>query len=100
MLSQLILHGMQVNDENRIKFNQDLALQLLESEVEFPIDFEDAWTWLSWYDKSTGKRALLNCGFVEELDFHISAEATTTGISAIPKESIFLTSLTFTLIRN
>ena len=47
MLSQLILHGMQVNDENRIKFNQDLALQLLESEVEYPIDFEDAWTWLS-----------------------------------------------------
>ena len=74
-----------------IEFNQDLALQLLESEVEFPVDFEDAWIWLGYSRKDVAKRSLLNCGFIEELDFQISAEAITTGISAISKESIFLT---------
>jgi len=74
-----------------IEFNQDLALQLLESEVEFPVDFEDAWVWLGYSRKDVAKRSLLNCGFIEELDFHISAEATTTGISANPKINIFLT---------
>lgn len=74
-----------------MEFNESLALQLLESEIEFPVNFDDAWQWLNYHDKGTAKRALLNCGFEENIDFRIYAEATTTGISANPRQNIFLT---------
>lgn len=74
-----------------MEFNEQLALQLLESDVEFPVDFDDAWNWLEYSRKDVAKRSLLNCGFTEGIDFLISADATTTGISSNPKENIFLT---------
>lgn len=72
-------------------FNESLALQLPESEIKFPVNLEDVWTWLEYHDKGTAKRTLLNCGFTQDFDFRITVEPTTTGISTNPKQNIFLT---------
>lgn len=77
--------------ESSIEFNQELAVSLYQSTEKFPVNFLEAWQWLKYSRKDVAKRALLNCGFIENIDFHISTEATTTGISAIPNENIYLT---------
>jgi anti-repressor protein len=45
------------------QFDEDLALMLLESDKEFPVEFNKAWEWLGFYDKPTAKRSLLSCNF-------------------------------------
>ena len=63
-----------------MNFSTDLAQQLLNSSERFPVDFEEAWIWLGFKRKDNAKRSLLNAGFIENEDFRISAEPTTTGI--------------------
>ena len=77
--------------ENAIEFNQELATSLYQSTEKFPIDLEDAAIWLNYYDKSTAKRGFLNSKFIEGLDYSITAEPTTTGISANSKQKICMT---------
>lgn len=77
--------------ENAIEFNQELATSLYQSREKFPIDLEDAAIWLNYYDKSTAKRGFLNSKFIEGLDYSITAEPTTTGISANSKQKIRMT---------
>lgn len=74
-----------------MNFSTDLAQQLLNSSETFPVDFEEAWIWLGFKRKDNAKRSLLNAGFIENEDFRISAEPTTTGIQAHPIENIRLT---------
>lgn len=74
-----------------MNFSTDLAQQLLDSSEKFPVDFEEAWIWLGFKRKDNAKRSLLNAGFIENEDFRISAEPTTTGIQAHPVENIKLT---------
>lgn len=50
-------------------FTLDLALALFQSEEQFPIDFNDAWKWLEYASKGNAKRAFLNAGFIEGVDF-------------------------------
>lgn len=73
------------------EFSQQLALALYESTEEFPVDLDQANKWLEYHDKSTAKRSFLKCGFIEGLDYRIEAEPTTTGISANPKQKLFMT---------
>lgn len=77
------------------EFSMALAQQLVDSEEQFPVKLEDATIWLNYHDKSTAKRAFLNCGFIENLDYCISTEATTTGISAIHKQNLVMTAEAF-----
>jgi len=77
--------------ESSIEFSQELAVSLYQSTEEFPVDLEDATTWLNYYDKSTAKRAFLNAKFIEGVDYSISAEPTTTGISGNSKQKIRMT---------
>jgi phage anti-repressor protein len=81
-------------------FNKSNALALIEaSEANpFPVNFDDAWQWLGYSKKGNAKRALLEGGFIRGTDFLISEEATTTGISAIPLETISLTVECFKLL--
>jgi len=65
--------------------------QLIQSSDLFPVSLEEAWEWLGYSRKDSAKRALLNAGFIEDQDFHISVEPTTTGISAIVNEKVLLT---------
>ena len=41
---------------------------LISSGKEFPVDFDDAWQWIGWTVKQTGKNVLLN-NFEEGVDF-------------------------------
>jgi phage anti-repressor protein len=68
----------------------DLVFSLCQSQTQFPIDFEDAWQWIGYFNKPTAKRALLSCGFVEEIDLSIDA-ALSTASNPRPKECIMLT---------
>lgn len=77
--------------KNPIEFSQELAISLYQSTEKFPIDLEEASIWLNYYDKATAKRAFLNAKFIEGVDYRISTEPTTTGISANPKQKIGIT---------
>lgn len=73
-----------------MNFSIELAQNFIQSGDHFPVDLAEAWEWLGYSRKDSAKRALLNAGFVEDQDFHISVEATTTGISAIVNEKVLL----------
>ena len=74
-----------------MNFSIELAQDFIQSGDRFPVDLAEAWEWLGYSRKDSAKRALLNAGFIEDQDFHISVEATTTGISAIVNEKVLLT---------
>jgi phage anti-repressor protein len=68
-------------------FNKDLALVLINSNVEFPVNFDDAWQWLGFASKSSAKRKLLS--FEQGIDF--STEMLKNPSHGRPSELIFLT---------
>jgi phage anti-repressor protein len=73
------------------EFSLDLAKELVASNDEFPVDFEQAYVWLEYSRKDVAKRAFLNVGFIENVDFkvfHTSAENSQGGR---PTEIIKLT---------
>lgn len=73
-------------------FNITIAQSLVDSQEQFPVDFEEAWTWLGFKTKGNAKRSLLNSSFVEGQEYLIIRDkATTIGISALPDENILLT---------
>lgn len=74
-----------------LDFDIDTALQLSKSQDKFPVSFSDAFIWLQYSRKDVAKKSLLNCGFIENTDYHIETEPTTTGISEKLNENIFLT---------
>jgi anti-repressor protein len=57
---------------NNTDFDQNIALSLLESKNEFPVDFDLAYKWLEFIRKDNAKRSLIECGFKEGRDFQIS----------------------------
>lgn len=71
-------------------FSIELAQDFIKSGDYFPVAFDKAWAWLGYSRKDSAKRALLTAGFVENEDFHIGVEPTTTGIAAVVAENIFL----------
>jgi phage anti-repressor protein len=81
-----------------IEFNQDLALQLLESEVEYPVNLDDGYVWLGYTRKDSLKEKLVK-HFEEGVDYIVAPAITGTvavqGFENPRKESIFLTTDTF-----
>ncbi len=45
-------------------------LTQLESEEQFPVDFNTYWEWLEFSTKGNAKRAFINAGFVQGQDFN------------------------------
>jgi phage anti-repressor protein len=76
-------------------FDTTIALTLLDSKEEFPVDFDRAWRWLGFSRKDNAKQSLIDCGFIEGIDFLINQELeapTVTGwVNPKPKEKISLT---------
>lgn len=68
--------------------SRDLVFGFFESEKPFPIDFDDAWRWIGYSEKGKAKRALLNAGFAENVDF-LPILAKSSG--GRPAEKIYLT---------
>lgn len=52
-------------------FNRDLALALVESSEQFPVDLDDAWGWLGYATKQKAMRKLEQ-NFEECLDYNIN----------------------------
>lgn len=68
--------------------SRDLVFDLYNSEDLFPIDFDDAWHWIGWTAKRTGKD-LLEANFFEDLDFLRKGSKSPNG--GRPSEWIVLT---------
>jgi phage anti-repressor protein len=60
---------------SRQAFTQDLALLLLDSPEQFPVEFDLAWKWLGFSRKDNAKTSLIDCGFTEGIDLLINQES-------------------------
>jgi len=71
-----------------IDFSKDLALSLLESAEEYPVDFDDAWQWLGYATKQKAQKKLEQ-NFEEGSDYLTKGLKRSTG--GRPGELILLT---------
>jgi hypothetical protein len=53
------------------ELTEDIVFDLVISENEFPVDFDLAWRWLEFSRKQNAKESLINCGFIENIDFRV-----------------------------
>lgn len=53
------------------EFNFEVALSLYNSTNPFPVDFDNAWVWYEFATKSSAKRSLDSCGFIEGIDYEV-----------------------------
>ena len=74
-----------------MNFSQNLAMVMVQSADQFPVDFDNAWKWIGYSRKSDAKKALLSSGFIEGLDFQVLRQAPQNPKGGRPKESIALT---------
>lgn len=74
-----------------VAFSTAIAQDLLLTGDEFPVSFDSAWQWLGFSTKGHAKTSLLASGLIEDVDFIVAREPTTTGIQAHPNENITLT---------
>jgi phage anti-repressor protein len=79
----------------------EIVFSLIQSDEQFPVDFEDAWQWIGYTRKDSAKRALIS-NFTQDIDFHIPVESDNhAGLSpqekavATKEENIKLTSECF-----
>jgi hypothetical protein len=75
---------------NNTNFDSSIALMLLDSSDEFPIEFDLAWQWLGYSKKENAKASLLQCDFEIGIDLLINQELGTLAVPR-PKEHITLT---------
>ncbi len=83
---------------NSNDFSIVTAQELYDSDNLFPVDFDIAWKWLDYNQKSDAKKALLSCGFTTDIDFRINPQSDNhAGLSPqekavlARKENIYLT---------
>jgi phage anti-repressor protein len=69
------------------EFNLNLAQTLVESDDQFPIDFDDAWQWVGYSSKQKALQTLKN-NFDKEVDFLTKGLKTSSG--GRPSELILL----------
>jgi len=72
----------------QITFDQTLALSLYQSSKAFPVDFDDAWHWLGYNQKSDALSKLKN-NFDQDVDFSAKSLKTSTG--GRPRTCVMLT---------
>jgi phage anti-repressor protein len=51
------------------KLTENIVFDLVNSVDEFPVDFDLAYKWLEFTRKDNAKRSLIECGFIEGVDF-------------------------------
>ena len=71
-----------------MNFSQNLAMVMVQSAEQFPVDFDNAWKWIGWKKKQDGKNVLLN-NFLEGEDFLRKGVKSPNG--GRPKEFITIT---------
>ena len=53
-----------------MSLSTEIIFSLIESEKEFPIDFDDAWQWIG-YSRKDAAKLLLEFAFDKDFDFSI-----------------------------
>ncbi|MBW4639264.1 MAG: hypothetical protein KME05_13700 [Gloeocapsa sp. UFS-A4-WI-NPMV-4B04] len=53
-----------------MEFSHDSALAFVQSDKQFPVDFDDAWQWIGYLTKQMARKKLVN-NFEPEIDFLI-----------------------------
>lgn len=61
-----------------MNFSQNLAMVMVQSTEQFPVDFDNAWRWIGWTRKSKAKKTLTN-NFIEGVDFCTRGCKSSTG---------------------
>ncbi|NEQ53608.1 MAG: hypothetical protein F6K11_26320 [Leptolyngbya sp. SIO3F4] len=61
-----------------MNFSQNLAMVMVQSTEQFPVDFDNAWKWIGWTRKSKAKKTLTN-NFIEGVDFCTRGCKSSTG---------------------
>lgn len=61
-----------------MEFSHELALALVQSDKQFPVDFDDAWQWIGYSTKQMARKKLVN-NFEPEIDFLIKGLKSSTG---------------------
>lgn len=71
---------------------ENIVITLIESEQEFPVNFDDAWQWVGYKRKDTAKEALTK-NFISKVDYNImfSGKKRKTPTSCRPSELIVMT---------
>jgi phage anti-repressor protein len=69
----------------------EVIFSLIQSEEEFPVDFDDAWRWIGYSTKGNAKVALENAQLVEGIDFQVFMENHKNSKGGRPVEKIKLT---------
>lgn len=69
----------------------EVVFNLVHSENQFPIDFDDAWKWIGYSRKDNAKIALLGAGFLEDKDFRVFLNDQENSRGGRPSEKITLT---------
>ena len=74
-----------------MNLSEELVLVLLQSDKEFPVDFDDAWQWLEFSTKGNAKRSFENAGFVDGIDFEVFIQNDKNPLGGRPEQIIYLT---------
>ncbi len=53
------------------KLTENIVYDLVISTEDFPVNFDLAWRWLEFTRKENAKRSLINCQFIEGIDFRV-----------------------------
>ncbi|NEZ61978.1 hypothetical protein D0962_04180 [Leptolyngbyaceae cyanobacterium CCMR0082] len=74
-----------------MNFSQNLAMVMVQSTEPFPVDFDNAWKWIGYFQKSDAKKALLNSGFIEGIDFQVLRSVPQNSKGGRPAKKLYLT---------
>lgn len=78
-----------------MEISPEVVFALIQSEKDFPVDFDDAWHWIGYTRKDTAKDLLTNGSFCVDIDYKIFAPDQTgakkKGRGGHNRELIFLT---------
>lgn len=69
----------------------DIVLAAINSDQEFPINFDVAWQWLQYSRKDNAKRHFLNCDFLECTDYKVFLNYEENATPGRSSETILLT---------
>jgi hypothetical protein len=73
-----------------VNLNAENVFSLLQSTDEFPVGFDEAWQWIGYGRKGDAKEALLNAGFLVDIDFRIFRNIPKNSKAGRPKRAVLL----------
>lgn len=69
----------------------EIVLALIQSEEEYPVDFDDAWKWIGYSTKGNAKAAFDAAGFIENVDYKVFMINHKNSNGGRPRHKIMLT---------